>query len=187
MAKRQGRARGRVAEHPLWVHAASFAARAHRHQIRKDGATPYFAHCVRVAMIVRDVFGCDDEAAICAAYLHDTIEDTPVDFDDIEEAFGRPIAQMVAALTKNMLLPEAEREKDYDQRLAKADWRTRLVKLGDAYDNFIDAATRLDKPRRDSRREKAQRAIKLSQKDARRHPEVRKAIKELERILRESA
>jgi (p)ppGpp synthase/HD superfamily hydrolase len=187
MAKKPRRARGKVAKHPLWVHAAYFAARAHRHQIRKDGVTPYFAHCVRVAMIVRDIFGCDDEAAICAAYLHDTIEDTPVDFDDIEGAFGRPIAQMVAALTKNMLLPEAEREKDYDQRLAKADWRTRLVKLADAYDNFIDAATRLDTPRRDSRREKARRAIALAQRDAKEHPQIRAAIRELKRVLRDSA
>jgi (p)ppGpp synthase/HD superfamily hydrolase len=176
-----------VAKHPLWLHAASFAARAHRHQLRKDGVTPYFAHCVRVAMVVRDVFGCDDEIALCAAYLHDTIEDTPTDYDDIEEAFGRQIADLVAALTKNMLLPEARREADYDARLAQADWRARLVKLADAYDNFVDAATRLDKPRRDSRRVKARRAIKLAQVDAKRRPEIKRALEKLERLLSESA
>jgi (p)ppGpp synthase/HD superfamily hydrolase len=184
MAKKTRRAK--VAKHPLWLHAASFAARAHRHQLRRDGTTPYVAHCVRVAMIVRDVFACQDEKAICAAYLHDTVEDTPTDYDDIEGAFGREIADLVSALTKNMLLREAEREKDYDQRLSKADWRARLVKLGDVYDNFIDAATRLDKPKRDSRREKAIRAINLATPDAKKHPEIAAALRALKKILSES-
>jgi guanosine-3',5'-bis(diphosphate) 3'-pyrophosphohydrolase len=174
---------GDVAPHPLWMHAASFAARAHRHQLRKDRVTPYFAHCVRVAMVVRDVFKCEDEAAICAAYLHDTIEDTPTDFDDIEAAFDTRIAEIVAALTKNMTLPEAAREKEYDARLAAADWRARLVKLADAYDNFIDAATRLDKTRRDSRRKKARRALALAKADIKR-PEVRRAFAALNGVLR---
>jgi guanosine-3',5'-bis(diphosphate) 3'-pyrophosphohydrolase len=185
MAKKSQRLE--VARHPLWLHAASFAERAHRHQLRRDGVTPYAAHCVRVAMIVRDVFGCEDETAICAAYLHDTIEDTPTDFDDIEKAFGAEIAEMVAALTKNMLLREAEREKDYDQRLAAADWRVRLVKLADTYDNFIDAATRLDRSKRDSRREKALRALKLAKPDVKRHPEIARGVKALEQILQNSA
>jgi guanosine-3',5'-bis(diphosphate) 3'-pyrophosphohydrolase len=176
----------KVAKHPLWLHAASFAARAHRHQLRKDGSTPYFAHCVRVAMIVRDVFGCEDEAAVCAAYLHDTIEDTPTDFDDIEAAFGRAIAEMVASLTKNMLLREAERERDYDARLSRADWRARLVKLADVYDNFIDAATRLDQARRDTRREKAYRALKLAKADAKTRPEMARALAALEKVLKNS-
>jgi len=123
---------------PMWQKAASFAARAHRHQTRRDGKTPYVAHVFRVAMTVRDVFGCDDEVCLAAALLHDTIEDTGADFDEIAEGFGAEVARCVAALTKNMSLPEAERESDYDARLAKADWRARLVKLADQYDNLSD-------------------------------------------------
>ncbi|MCA9299128.1 MAG: bifunctional (p)ppGpp synthetase/guanosine-3',5'-bis(diphosphate) 3'-pyrophosphohydrolase, partial [Phycisphaerales bacterium] len=88
----------------MFQRAASFAARRHRHQLRKDGHTPYVAHVYRVAMTVRHVFGCDDLATLAAAVLHDTIEDTDTDFDDIEEAFGTEVALLVAALTKNMLL-----------------------------------------------------------------------------------
>jgi guanosine-3',5'-bis(diphosphate) 3'-pyrophosphohydrolase len=40
--------------------AASFAARAHRDQLRKDRQTPYVAHPFRVCLIVRHVFGIDD-------------------------------------------------------------------------------------------------------------------------------
>jgi (p)ppGpp synthase/HD superfamily hydrolase len=163
--------------------AASFAARAHQHQFRRDGTTPYFAHCVRVALVVTDVFRCHDELALCAALLHDTIEDTTADYDDIEEAFGRPVADVVSALTKNMLLPERRREKDYDARLARADWRARLVKLADAYDNYIDAVNRGDSAKKDARREKAVRALALARRDAARHPETRRAIAALKRLI----
>jgi guanosine-3',5'-bis(diphosphate) 3'-pyrophosphohydrolase len=44
------------------LEAASFAARAHRAQVRKDGETPYVAHVFRVCLIVRHVFGIDDPA-----------------------------------------------------------------------------------------------------------------------------
>src|SRR5687767_10113794 len=96
---------------PKWQKAVTLAARAHEHQQRKDGQTPYVAHVVRVTMTVRDVFGCADEVALCAALLHDTIEDTGTDYDEIAEGFGDEIAACVAAVTKNMMLPEAEREK----------------------------------------------------------------------------
>lgn len=124
---------------PVWQSAASFAAHAHRNQIRKDNRTPYFAHPVRVAFTVRDVFGCEDAVAIAAAFLHDTIEDTTTDYDDLFERFGAEVAGCVAALTKNPTLPEHVREPAYDAGLAAATWQARLVKLADVYDNFHDA------------------------------------------------
>src|SRR5262245_58512747 len=90
------------------LEAVSFAARAHRHQVRKDGQTPYAAHPFRVCLIVRHVFGIDDPEYLTAALLHDTIEDTTTDFDDIQERFGPRVAGSVAALTKDMRLPEAD-------------------------------------------------------------------------------
>lgn len=125
-------------KHPLWQQAAAFAARAHAAQLRKDGKTPYVAHVFRVALTVRDVFECGDQTALCTALLHDTIEDTATDFDDIESSFGEPVAVCVAAMTKNMLLRENERETDYDARLAAAPWQARMVKLADVYDNACD-------------------------------------------------
>src|SRR5271163_480939 len=92
------------------LRAASFAARAHRHQLRKDGHTPYVSHVFRVCLTVRHVFGVDDETALTAALLHDTIEDTATDFDDIEKEFGAEVAQSVKFLTKDMREREADRE-----------------------------------------------------------------------------
>jgi guanosine-3',5'-bis(diphosphate) 3'-pyrophosphohydrolase len=104
----------------LWQQAASFAARQHQGQLRKDGRTPYFAHPVRVALTVRHVFGVDDETALAAALLHDLIEDTTTDYDDLLEMFGKDVADTVAALTKDSRLPEEQREAAYDRQLSVA-------------------------------------------------------------------
>jgi len=148
---------------PNWQKAASFAARCHQHQLRKDGKTPYMAHPFRVAMAVRDVFGCDDRVAICCALLHDTIEDTPTDYDDIHRRFGEDVAVCVAAMTKNMLLKEDEREPEYDARLASAPWQARLVKLADVFDNGHDM-TKTMRPARHI--ERCERALALTEPDA---------------------
>lgn len=162
--------------------AITFAARVHRHQLRKDGVTPYVAHVLRVAFLVRDVFRCNDPVALAAAILHDTIEDCPCDYDDIEAGFGRQVADIVAALTKNMILREDEREIDYDNRLAAADWRARLIKLADAYDNLCDTSgiSAAMKKRAVAR---AHRAIKLANWDAGDHPEVARGIAALKSVI----
>lgn len=160
-----------------WQRAASLAARAHAGQMRKDGATPYAAHPFRVAMIVRHLFGCDNEAVITAALLHDTIEDTTVDYDEIADGFGADVADLVAAMTKNMALPESRREREYDEQLAAADWRARLIKLADSYDNVSEMAP----AQRDRTVEKAQRALALARGDD--HRASRAAVGALERLL----
>ena len=118
--------------------AAAFAARAHRHQVRKDRETPYVSHVVRVCLVVRHVFGFDDPKMLAAALLHDTIEDTSTDCDDIIEQFGDEVAAWVAALTKDMRLPEDPREAEYKQTLAAAPWQVKACKLADIYDNLGD-------------------------------------------------
>lgn len=168
---------------PLWQRAANYAARQHAGQVRKDGATPYASHPFRVAMTVRQLFDFADEATLCAALLHDTIEDTTTDFDEIEDEFGLEIAVLVAMLTKNMLLREPEREPEYDRRLREGDWRARLIKLADVYDNLCDLASRPDNARARVRHfEKCERAIALAEPDAAAHPETARAI----RLLREA-
>jgi guanosine-3',5'-bis(diphosphate) 3'-pyrophosphohydrolase len=119
--------------------AIAFAARAHRHQVRKDGVTPYVSHVFRVAMVVRQVFGINDPRVLAAAALHDTIEDTTTDYDDIAGHFGADVAGWVVALTKDMRLPEPEREAAYLRQLVAADWPVAVCKLADIYDNLGDS------------------------------------------------
>ena len=118
--------------------AAAFAARAHRHQLRKDKETPYFSHPVRVCLVVRQVFGFEDPRMLAAALLHDTIEDTTTDSDDLIERFGPDVALWVAALSKDSRLPEEQRETEYTEVLAAADWQVKVLKLADLYDNIGD-------------------------------------------------
>ena len=95
------------------LEAASFAARAHRTQLRKDGQTPYASHPFRVALIVRHVFGIDDPTVLTVALLHDTIEDTTTDFDDLDARFGGQVADWVARLSKDKRLQDEPREEAY--------------------------------------------------------------------------
>ncbi len=155
--------------------AASFAARAHRNHVRKDNQTPYAAHVFRVALTVRHVFGCEDHVALAAALLHDTIEDTTTDYDDLLARFGPEVADCVAALTKTMALPEHVREPEYDERLARADWRARLIKLADQYDNYSDAVTTREGVT-EKVLSKCRRALTLALPDAETHPETARAI-----------
>jgi guanosine-3',5'-bis(diphosphate) 3'-pyrophosphohydrolase len=121
--------------------AVAFAARAHRHHLRKDKETPYVSHVFRVCLVVRHVFGFDDPRMLTAALLHDTIEDTNTDCDDIIDHFGPEVARWVSALTKETRLPHDEREHEYARRLAAADWQVKVIKLADIYDNITDCAT----------------------------------------------
>src|SRR5947199_323790 len=74
------------------LEAIAFAARAHQGQMRKDGKTPYASHVFRVCLILRQVFGIDDPTALTAAVLHDTVEDTTTDYDELKEEFGEEVA-----------------------------------------------------------------------------------------------
>ena len=160
----------------LWQRAVSFAAQRHEGQYRKDGQTPYFAHPVRVALVVRHVFEVSDETALVTALLHDLIEDTTTDYDDLSEQFGKEVAQCVAALTKDARLPKFDREPAYDRQLEAAPWQARLVKLADVYDNYCDSSS--DGQRRDFAA-KAERAIKIAGGAA----ELSKAVKIVRQLV----
>jgi len=160
----------------LWQRAVSFAAQRHNGQLRKDGKTPYFAHPVRVALVVRHVFESTDQTALVGALLHDLIEDTTTDYDDLIEQFGQEAADAVAALTKDARLPEAEREDAYDRQLSQASWQARLVKLADVYDNFCDSRSDAERQRF---AEKARRAIRCAGDSA----ELQKAIKIVQSLV----
>ncbi|MBL8792578.1 MAG: bifunctional (p)ppGpp synthetase/guanosine-3',5'-bis(diphosphate) 3'-pyrophosphohydrolase [Planctomycetia bacterium] len=122
------------------LEAVSFAARAHKHHLRKDDKTPYVSHVFRVTLIVRHVFGIDDTQAMMAAVLHDTIEDTTTDWDDLDKHFGTEAAHHVAALSKDKRRPEPKREEIYRSALSKGDWQVQVCKLADIFDNLLDIA-----------------------------------------------
>ena len=123
----------------LIYRATNLAAKLHKHQRRKDGVTPYISHLQRVALHLRHTFGCGDAAALAAGILHDAIEDTTADFDEVAAATSQEVASLVACLTKDMRMPEPEREAAYDRQLWEAPWQAKLVKIADVYDNICDS------------------------------------------------
>ena len=78
--------------------AYRFAKEAHK-GIRRRSGEPYIMHPIAVAKIVLQEIGLGS-TSICAALLHDVVEDTEYTVEDIEQNFGPKIAQLVEGLTK---------------------------------------------------------------------------------------
>lgn len=136
-----------AARKPIWHDAFAMAARLHAPQVRRDGRTPYAAHTLRVALIVAHEFGCADDEIIAAAALHDVIEDTPADYDDIADAFGTRVADLVAVLSKDHRVAGGPRDAAYHRAVAGADDAALLIKAADIIDNTRDAGTHLNAAR----------------------------------------
>lgn len=119
--------------------AASFAVKCHQNQLRRDGVTPYIAHPFRVVLILQHLFHCDDPVVLAAGLLHDAIEDTPTDYDEVAEHTNHEVAQLVSSLSKDMRGPRAALDELYEKRLMDASWQARLIKMADIYDNLCDS------------------------------------------------
>ena len=128
-------------ENEVFLKAVSFAAKAHDGQIRKDGKTPYISHSFRTSLVLSQIFSVTNASMLAAAILHDTIEDTDNDFDDIKDSFGEQVAVWVGLLSKDKRNPKPVREKVYLDQLRQAPDEVKLIKLADAYDNIIDSGT----------------------------------------------
>ena len=118
--------------------ATRFAEKQHEHQFRDDGTTPYVEHPKAVMQIVRDEFHEDDPDILAAALLHDTLEDTKTDFDEITEAFGKRVAKLVSVLSNDKRLPKARREREYFARLENGPRDAKICKLADVLHNLRD-------------------------------------------------
>ena len=123
--------------------AESFAKHRHVHQIRKDGKTLYWVHLQQVVNHLKEI-GINNDDILCAGWLHDTIEDTNTDFDDIDEKFGTKVAEIVAELTKNKRLPRMEREAEYVMQLRNSSWQAQIIKLCDILANLADLPSSLE-------------------------------------------
>jgi len=118
--------------------AKEFAIHAHKRifHARKYSLQPYDVHLRAVAELVSSV--CDDPEMIAAAWLHDTVEDTPATFPEIENAFGPGVMRLVEELTDVSRPSDGNRaaRKAIDRRhTAQASPRAKTIKLADLIDN----------------------------------------------------
>src|SRR3984957_8698403 len=119
--------------------AFDFAAEQHKTQTRLSGE-PFLSHPVEVAHLLADMRL--DVTSLCAALLHDVVEDTKIPLERISEQFGPDAARLVEGVTKisrlDLLAPEARQAENVRKMLLAMvnDVRVVMVKLADRVHNM---------------------------------------------------
>ncbi len=121
--------------------ALQFAAHKHRDQRRKDlEASPYINHPIALANVLWGEGNVHDPVVICAALLHDTIEDTETTAEEIRASFGAKVARVVEEVTDDKTLDKATRKRLQVEHAPHISRRAKLVKLADKICNLRDMA-----------------------------------------------
>jgi (p)ppGpp synthase/HD superfamily hydrolase len=123
--------------------ALKTAAKAHEKQYRKGIDIPYITHPVAVGMILMKA-GYSEEL-VAVGILHDTVEDTELSLQDIEQLFGRNIAQMVEGCSEpDKSLSWEERKKHTIDYLGAAPEEIRVVACADKLHNIRSIASDIE-------------------------------------------
>jgi guanosine-3',5'-bis(diphosphate) 3'-pyrophosphohydrolase len=123
----------------LLLKALAFAAHKHRDQRRKDRkGSPYINHPIALANVLAREGRIKDVAVLCAALLHDTVEDTRTTYQELKSAFGTRIAKTVLEVTDNKRLRKHTRKRLQVEHAASLSRSAKLVKLADKICNVRD-------------------------------------------------
>ena len=120
--------------------AYRFAAEFHKNQKRRSGEA-YINHPVEVALILAHDLHMDEDV-ICAALLHDTVEDTPATLADLKDLFGETVAELVDGVTKLTSIEVDSMDAKQALNLRKMflamsrDIRVVIIKLADRLHNM---------------------------------------------------
>lgn len=133
---------------PTVIDAIRLAVEAHQHQSRKDGRTPYIVHPVSVMRRLSSDIGMEDPEMLCAAVLHDVIEDSNVTRAELEKRFGARVAGWVQELTvpadlHGPSVPDVRKTEVLVRDIGRMSWEAVLIKLCDRWDNLRDMANAL--------------------------------------------
>ncbi|MHA3772775.1 HD domain-containing protein [Verrucomicrobiota bacterium sgz303538] len=167
---------------PIVERALKFATLKLAGKTRGKHGEPTVFHSIRVAIVLYRVFHVRNCDAVVTALLHDLLEDSDTDYDEIAELFGEQVADSVVLLTKPKFYPKPTRKAIYESTLlcAAADG-VLLVKLADLYENL--------QARRGLKRLRStwKTARRLSEALAGRHlgPKLRRAVKTIKDLLAE--
>ncbi len=128
-----------VSDFSLFMTALKFGAHKHRKQKRKGAdETPYFNHPIDVAETLWSVGAVRDIAILIAALLHDVIEDTKTEPEEIEQNFGRAILSLVLEVSDDKALSKERRKELQVQHAPHLTMGAKLIKLADKINNIKD-------------------------------------------------
>lgn len=136
--------------------AYEMANKMHEGQSRTSGE-PYITHPLAVAYILLDL-GMDTDT-ICAALLHDVVEDTSATLEDLQKKFGSDVANLVDGVTKLRKISEFTKEEQQAENVRKIilamsqDIRVIIIKLCDRLHNMRTLACRPEEKRRQTAHE----------------------------------
>src|SRR5258708_3283847 len=117
--------------------AAQYAAARHASQKRKGLAgEPYVNHLLEVAELIAASSPMLDTELVMAGLLHDTIEDTGVTRQELEQLFGSDVASLVVEVTDDKSLPQEMRKALQVQNAGKKSARAQTLKLADKISNL---------------------------------------------------
>ena len=122
-----------------FIKAIAFAAEKHRSQRRKDVyASPYINHPIALANVLANEAGVYDLDVLCAAILHDTLEDTETTGSELESLFGAKIAGIVLEVSDDNNLEKQVRKQRQIEHAPFISHQAKLVKLADKICNLRD-------------------------------------------------
>ena len=122
----------------LLFKALAFSAKKHSKQTRKDiDKSPYINHPIALANILAQRWVID-ENVLCAAILHDTIEDTKTTADELRKHFGEKITSIVLEVSDDKNLDKEVRKQLQIDHAASISQEAKLVKLADKIANITD-------------------------------------------------
>ncbi len=114
--------------------AFRYAVEKHSRQLRKGTTIPYIVHIYEVYQYLREEGA--DENTLITGILHDIVEDTGTSIEEIEELFGKDIAELVGYETEDKSLPYLQRKAIKMNVLKNADERAKLVNCADKLSNL---------------------------------------------------
>jgi len=128
---------GCAAEVQRILAAAHFAAEHHKGQKRKgEAGEPYINHLIEVAELIATSSDLLDTNLVMAGFLHDTVEDTDVTPQELEQRFGKDVASLVMEVTDDKSLPKEQRKVLQVQTAHKKSVRAQTLKLADKISNL---------------------------------------------------
>ena len=115
-----------------------YAAEKHQYQRRAGyDALPYINHLIKVSHLLIQA-GEMDPDLLCAAILHDVLEDTDATFEELSTLFGEKVAHIVQELTDDMSLPYATRKQLQLYRITSLSPMAQKIRIADKACNIQD-------------------------------------------------